>query len=134
MSSKSGVSFSAMLSSNAQIYPKQTLVFDQVLNNVANVYNPTFGHFTVPFDGVYLISICIAVQHQKVADVYLMNNTTEVYRILAGDANSNFYEVGSATLMLDLDKGDVLHVQGRRSPDYIQGDKMSSFSGALLHT
>lgn len=132
LTSKSGVSFTAVRSANVNIYPKQTLIFDEVLSNVGDVYNPTFGHFTAPVDGVYLISVSIAVQHQKLADVYLMNNTTEVYRFLAGDATSNWYEVGSATLNLELAKGDVLYIQGRRSPDYILGTKMTSFSGVLL--
>ena len=133
MTSSKGISFTAELSASVSIYPKQTLIFDSVLNNDADVYNPTFGHFTVPIDGTYLISVTIAVQHTKVADVYLMNNTTEVYRILAGDANTNWYEVGSVTLVLKLVKGNVLYVQGRRSPDYIQGGHMSSFSGVLLY-
>ena len=104
-----------------------------MLNNVADIYNPTFGHFTVPIGGVYLISVNIAVQHKKLANVYIMNNTTEIYSILVGGPTANAYEVGSATLTLNLDKGDVLHIQGRRSPDYIRGNRMSSFSGALLH-
>ena len=121
------------MSNNVNIYPKQTLIFDNVLHNVGGAYNPTFGHFTVPVDGVYFISITITVQHTKVVDLYLMKNTTEVYRIMAGDAKTNYYEIGSASLVLDLLKGDVMYVQGRRSPDHIQGDKMSSFSAVLLY-
>ena len=132
MSSKSKYTFSATRSGGVYIYSRQTLIFDQVHNNIGNTYNPTFGHFTVPVNGTYLIGITLVTYTGVNLSMYLMKDTTQVYHFYFGDNNNGYREAESVNLALTLSKGDVLYVQGRGSPDKVEAG--STFTGVFLHT
>ena len=132
MSSKSKYAFSATRTNNVNVYSRQTLIFDLVHTNIGNIYNPTFGHFTVPVNGTYSVSVTIVAQPGKSLNMYLMKDATEIQQIHFGDSSNNQYEAYTVTLVLILTRGEVLYVQGRSSPDHVGG--RSAFSSVYLYT
>ena len=132
MSSKTEYSFTATRSGSVSIYSGQTLVFDKVQNNVGDIYNNIFGHFTVPVNGTYLIGVTILAQASNHVHPYLKKDTQTIHTFHFGDSSNGYPEADTVILTLKLIKGDVLYVQGGYNPDNIYGG--SSFSGVLLYT
>ena len=132
MLSKSKFAFSATRTNNVNVYARQTLIFDKVHTNMGNIYNPIFGHLTVPVNGTYSVGVKIVAQSGKTLDMYLMKDTEQVHRFYFGDTSNGHYEANTVNLILKLTRGNVLYVQGRNNPDHVGLE--SAFSSVLLFT
>ncbi|XP_071125818.1 protein BCAP-like [Mytilus edulis] len=49
------VGFNAVLTHDVSLGPHQTLVFDTVITNVGQAYEPRDGQFSAPYSGLYLV-------------------------------------------------------------------------------
>ena len=82
-------------------------------------------------NGTYLIGVTLVADPGDTLNMYLMKNTTQVRRFYFGDTSNGQREAESVSLVLELAKNDVLYVQGRGNPDYVEQD--STFTGVFLY-
>lgn len=128
------VAFSATLNHHVTLGTHQAIQYDNVITNIGHAYDTRHGHFIVPFKGLYLISV--TAYNYPGFNVFLelvRNNLViaSMYSYGSGGAQSGLTE----TLILRLEKGDMVWVRGCSSGYKIAGSKSencNSFSGYSL--
>ena len=129
--SKQRVAFTAGVTSGSSTWNSGTLVFDVVILNLGNGYNPSTGVFTSPVAGTYVFYVT-AIEYNKqylYADIVL-NSVSKVK--LVGD-NTAGYQTGTNMVVLNLQKGDsvwVKHVSGQGY--WSTSVPATTFSGFLI--
>ena len=112
------------------------LKFNNAITNTGGAYNPSNGTFTSPIGGHYAFSwniVCTPAKTGNLADVFLMLNG-QLQGIAQADCRDQNGS-GSDTVVLKLNKGDVVHLElhGSNVPRLqVYGDGYSSFSGWLI--
>ncbi|XP_053186852.1 heavy metal-binding protein HIP-like [Scomber japonicus] len=106
------VAFSLGLTDDGDIGPFNTditLKFSKVFTNFGQVYSPTTGVFTAPVRGAYYFSFTtMDSRNNAFRNVFLYHNDK---RVLCSTNNSaNGYEGVSNSLVLQLEKGDVVYL------------------------
>ncbi|XP_062611216.1 complement C1q tumor necrosis factor-related protein 3-like [Saccostrea cucullata] len=89
----------------------QKVVFDQILTNVGNAYDPTTGIFTVPVTGTYHLNVVLSSPNNNEAGHYmhffiLQNGRKIAYLFL--DHNTDFWLHASTSTVIQGTKGDVI--------------------------
>lgn len=128
---KQEVAFSAGVTSSSTTWNSGTLIFNMVITNVGNGYNPSTGVFTSPMSGTYVFYVT-AVEYQKQylkLDIVL-NNMSKVRLVCE---NSATYQTGTNMVVLSLQKGDnVLVIYNAGKGYYTQSVPITTFSGFLI--
>ncbi|CAL1547218.1 unnamed protein product [Lymnaea stagnalis] len=127
---KPSVSFSSKLSYNRELKPLDTVIFDTILTNNGNAYDPETGKFTAPSSGTYLFYATILSGYNTKVETAIIVNDKEVARIYSGahDAHGS----GSNAAVVDLRSGDNVWVRLLyQGGNHVHG-YYSTFSGALL--
>ncbi|XP_053185523.1 heavy metal-binding protein HIP-like [Scomber japonicus] len=129
------VAFSLGLTDAGQIGPfntDTTLKFSKVITNFGQVYSPTTGLFTAPVRGAYYFSFNLLDSRSNVwRNVFLYHNDKRV--LWSFNNNANSYESVSNSLVLQLEKGDVVYlVLAAGSSVYDSTLDRTSFNGFLL--
>ena len=97
------VAFSAYHNNTVTYYEEQTIIFDQVITNIENYYNPNTGVFTCIEAGVYQFSLSIVHEdYQMVAD--LEKSGTAIATAYGYFANT--YDQGSVTVTVECAIGE----------------------------
>lgn len=124
------VAFTALLTSNVQVFDEKCIIFDRVVTNVGLRYN-TVGIFTAPVKGLYVFSCSFLVNHGYV-NAQLVKNGHEVGR--GYGAKDTWEGSGFINLILNLAKDDWVCVKviPTWSTGLLRGDLYSSFSGFLV--
>ncbi|XP_056016796.1 complement C1q-like protein 4 [Ostrea edulis] len=130
---KTPAAFHAEISSDRTYKGGSVWVFDNVVTNVGNAYNPKTGQFTTPRKGVYLFNWYTLSNPGKTSHAGLYVNGKIKGRQAANnkDPGEKWYTAGSS-LVLALEKGDVVDIMdayGRTSD--VRGS-WSAFGGAQL--
>ncbi|XP_063420453.1 complement C1q-like protein 4 [Mytilus trossulus] len=128
------VAFSATLNHVVTLGTHQAIEYDNVITNIGHAYDARHGHFIVPFKGLYLISV--TGYNSPAVNVFLelVRNSQVIFNMYSdgrGGGQSGLTE----TLILSLDKGDMVWVRGRSSGNDIYGfptENCNSFSGYSL--
>ena len=114
----------------------QTIVFDQVDTNLRGGYSGTTGVFTAPMAGTYVFSLTFVMYYTSSYATYgelqvMKNNSME---IKVSNYVNNFSDLGSAsgTTVLVLSTGDRVYVRDDRGNMYLEGERLTYFSGFLL--
>lgn len=107
---ESGTAFSGSLSSSAMFKGDEKILFDEVLTNEGEGYDPSTGEFTVPVSGKYIVSVTIRAQFHKQVSAEIICNDKIVGKITAGygaiDKASS-----SMTVALEVRRYDVIYVK-----------------------
>lgn len=111
----------------------QHIIYDNVLVNLGNNYDPRHGTFTAQINGTYLFAVeaCSAPGHYIVLS--LMKNNVDVGHVLGGDPT--FHDCSSNTFIVPLVYQDDVWVQHHSTT----GDHLDStytgnnFAGILIH-
>ncbi|CAK6969160.1 complement C1q-like protein 2 [Scomber scombrus] len=106
------VAFSLGLTDNGLIGPFNTditLKFSKVFTNIGQAYSPSTGLFTAPVRGTYYFSFTtLDIRSGVWRHVYLYHNNKRV--LFSHNYSANVYESVSNSLVLQLEKGDVVYM------------------------
>lgn len=117
-----------------------TIIFNNVITNIANAYNRHTGVFTAPISGTYTFNTNIVAEigHYVEASI-VRNNVVTVsaisdHRIPYDGDRFTTWDQGNAVAILKLEKGDKVSVtlQWPHGSHVIHGIGKSGFSGYLL--
>ncbi|XP_013989570.1 complement C1q-like protein 2 [Salmo salar] len=86
----------------------KTLVYENVLTNLGNAYNPATGIFTAPVGGVYHFSVYHHSGSNRRSDSVLFKNKEQIAFISAMNKDGSYN--GSNGIILQLEEGDVVYV------------------------
>ncbi|XP_052687897.1 cerebellin-3-like [Crassostrea angulata] len=127
------VAFHARLSKDQKnLKGKDIVVFGTVTLNTAKAYNPTTGKFTAPNKGHYSFTWTIASSPGARFSTQLVINSKPVsYCHVDGKTGGNNYETGSSTVILKMEKNDVVSILVYGAGELALWD-WSSFSGFKL--
>ncbi|XP_062601232.1 complement C1q subcomponent subunit B-like [Saccostrea cucullata] len=125
------VAFTATLTRVTHLAYHQAVKYDRVLSNIGRAYHPWTGHFTVPMDGVYLIS-CTAMSETNMAAYVQIIKNRQVMSTLHSSAGT--YPQSSQTLVLRLRKNDRVWVRGMFHNQILNDNSSYNvFTGVLLN-
>ena len=104
------VGFHAQLTKDITLGSAQTVIFDKVVTNIGNVYNPHTGHFTAPYDGAYYFASTFLEKGNGYLHLQMIRNSDEISRGHAPSLTSAA-GAGSMNAFVLLKKGDVVFVR-----------------------
>ncbi|XP_055956014.1 cerebellin-3 [Patella vulgata] len=126
------VSFSARVRDNKSFLgPTAAIVFDEIVVNNGDAYDPYTGVFTAPVDGVYHFASTVLSGFNSTIETMLMVNGEEVGRMFSGA----FLSRGSGTnnVLVNLKEADEVSVNVfYGNGDYVHG-LWSTFMGYLIN-
>lgn len=128
---KEKVAFTAAVTSLSTTWNSGTLMFNVVITNVGNGYNPSTGVFTSPGEGTYVFYVSALEYQQQYLGLEIVLNNVPKVRLIGDSAAA--YQTGTNMVALNLQKGDsvwVRHYQGKGYYSY--GIPVTTFSGFLL--
>ncbi|XP_061195815.1 uncharacterized protein LOC133204044 [Saccostrea echinata] len=127
---KRAVVFNAAISKTLDLQRNTpvNVVYDTVLFQTGNAYNPRNGFFTAPSGGLYVFSWATLVAARKIFDAELLVNGK---RKGLGNCNNEAnpgYENCACTISVVLKFGDEVNIR-TTTANYIHGNHWSSFKG-----
>ena len=108
-----------------------TLIFDEVVTNVGNVYDKNQGFFTAPVNGLYSLSASIMSLLNAKLHCANLKNGMNVANLYGG---LNDYQADTATIVLELQASDrvwIKHLVGSGYANQRVNVFYSYFSGFL---
>ncbi|XP_052802541.1 complement C1q tumor necrosis factor-related protein 3-like [Mya arenaria] len=130
------IAFSATLQSHQEhLGIHQKVLFDTVITNEGNGYNPHYGAFVAPVSGTYVFSATLLSHAGVSGNFELMKNGTVVYRMYMGGHGGGDYDTAGGSIILKLSQRDDVAIQAMDSVSNgqsVHGDLHSIFSGFLL--
>lgn len=127
------IAFSARVGYNRP-YLRETeiVVFDELVINNGDVYDPYSGKFTSPVPGVYHFQTSILSGFNTTIETMIVLNGKEVTRVFSGGFNNR--GSGSNSVVLNMVPGDEVWVSVFfGNGDYVHG-LWSTFSGFLVNS
>ncbi|XP_053176286.1 complement C1q-like protein 2 [Scomber japonicus] len=129
------VAFSLGLTDSGRIGPFNTditLKFSKVITNFGQVYSPSTGLFTAPVRGAYYFSFTtMDIRASVTRRIFLYHNDKRV--LYSHNYNANGYDTVSNSLVLQLEKGDVVYlVLPAGQSVFDDGNDYTFFNGFLL--
>lgn len=125
------MAFTAAVTSTSTTWNSGTLVFDAIISNVGNGYNPRTGVFTAPMNGAYVFYVsCIEYERQDLRLEIVLNNVSKVRTLAYGGTD---YQTGTNMVVLNLREGDnvwVRHYLGRGY--YSKSIPLTTFTGFMI--
>ena len=104
------------------------VVYDKVLINVGNAYNPQTGEFTCPKAGVYVFTwSMLSDSDNRYCNAFIYRNGVKSLMAYAHEANS-YHEAASNIEIFHLDQGDRVWIQ-TQTCHYFNGYPYTAFSG-----
>lgn len=120
------------MSSSSSTWNSGTLVFDMVITNVGNGFNPSTGVFTAPIAGEYVFFV--NVQSYSTQDIFVevvLNGIPKVRTEARGGGNDPD-DAGPNLVVLTLQKGDRVWVKHYSGTGYYTDGHITTFSGFIL--
>ena len=118
------------------IYPgnNQRIIYDKVIVNLGNNYDPRHGTFTATINGTYLFTVEACSSSNHFITLALQKNSVEMGVVLAGD--TAYVACSSNTFVFPLVSGDDVWVQHRNTTgDYLHGQfDGTNFAGTLINS
>ncbi|VDI76173.1 Hypothetical predicted protein [Mytilus galloprovincialis] len=127
----SKVGFSAVLTHDVTLGPLQAIEYDKVITNIGNGYDARHGIFTVPINGLYIVSATTCSGPSQGVRTEIVRNGIQLAALYGDD-----YDIASHTIVVSLEQNDevwVRHFAEGTSTVHAGGDRYySSFSGVLV--
>jgi len=109
--------------------------FDKVFVNLGNTFNDRMGVFTTPFDGVYYFAFTVGKYPMKKLSVALMKNDDEFQVLIYNENETQFREMQSQSVMLQLVAGDRVYLKTYNDAEYALYSNLGNyitFTGYLV--
>ncbi|VDI63872.1 Hypothetical predicted protein, partial [Mytilus galloprovincialis] len=97
--------FTASLTNKKTLAAKEIIKFDKVWLNTGDIYDPSTGIFTVPINGLYLVSSSMMSDSGKHLHCHLWRNDQSNVGVFGTG-----YSQGSLNTVMDLKKGEHLTI------------------------
>lgn len=120
--------------SSSKIHPNDAIfVYDRVVTNEGSANNDQTSKFTTPAGGLYLFAWSPLSDSGKTSDVALFVNGKRTARIAQNNiGGEGKYITASSTVILNLKRGDIVHLaDSANTPADLRGE-YSTFSGVRL--
>ena len=125
--------FMVRLSKDMTPGQNQRIIYDKVIVNLGNNYDPRHGAFTATINGTYLFSLeaCSIANHY--ISLAVQKNNVEMGVVLAGD--TSYTACSSNTFVFPLVSGDDVWIQHRGTTgDYLHAQfEGTNFAGTLIN-
>ena len=111
------------------------VVYDKVITNTDNSYDPKTGQFKCTTPGVYEFNLNIVVYDKHFMRLHLQINSVKITTVHAGDSGG-YADSGSVSAVVLLKKDDVVNVKAGYSGGLHQNInewQMNTFEGHLVH-
>ena len=128
---KQKVAFTAGVTSTSSTWNSGTLIFNKVVLNVGNGYNPSTGVFTSPVAGTYVFYVtAVEYDKQNLRVDIVLNSVSKVRTLGYADAA---YQTGNNMVVLNLQKEDSVWVKHYIGRGYWTDDVPgTTFTGFLM--
>ncbi|XP_078310363.1 uncharacterized protein LOC144618362 [Crassostrea virginica] len=113
---KQKVAFTAGVTSDSSTWNSGTLIFNSVILNIGNGYNPSTGVFTSPVAGTYVFYVTAVEYNKQFLNVDIVLNSASKVRTYSH--NSAAYQTGTNMVVLNLQKGDSVWVKHSSGTGY----------------
>ena len=128
---KQKVAFTAGVTSDSTTWNSGTLIFNSVILNVGNGYNPSTGIFTSPVAGTYVFYVTAVEYSNQYLRVDIVLNSVSKVRTM-GDSSTSF-QTGTNMVILNLQKGDSVWVRYASGKGYYTSSvPITTFTGLLV--
>ena len=125
------MAFTAGVTSSSTTWNSGTLIFNSVILNVGNGYNPSTGVFTSPVAGTYVFYVTAIEYSTQYLLVDIVLNSVSKVR-LEGN-NSATFQTGTNMVVLNLQKGDSVLVRYASGKGYYTSSvPITTFTGFLV--
>ena len=126
------VMFSAYLGPDVTASPGDVIVFNEIITNVGNSYDPATGVFTCPDSGYYVFDVHVMGQMDKIVGVLMYLNGSQLGFAYADNQLDNQSASGYVSVLLK--QGDKVNVKAYTT-SYLQGVGAGhcTFSGHLVN-
>ena len=128
---KQKVAFTAGVTSQSTTWNSGTLIFNSVILNVGNGYNPSTGVFTPPVAGTYVFYVTAVEYIKQFLNVDIVLNSVSKVRTMGH--NDAAYKTGTNMVILNLQKGDSVWVRYASGKGYYTSSvPIATFTGLLV--
>ena len=112
-----------------------TIKFTSFINNIGGHYDTSTGQFTCPYPGIYVFSHHLYKDRNKdIAYWYIRKNGSNQLFVYSrrGRSDDTGYYGSSNTLVIHLDRGDIVDLGGCSEYHAMYSGIWTTFSGYLL--
>ncbi|KAH3730427.1 complement C1q tumor necrosis factor-related protein 3-like [Dreissena polymorpha] len=110
----------------------QTIIFEKVITNVGNAYNPNNGEFTAPISGVYAFHVSLMVFYQSETYFQIVKDGQLIDDMYVDGHSTNELTTGGEFWVLQLNAGSQVWIRTGRAGDRMHGNCHTMFSGFFL--
>ena len=105
------------------------MLFDGIITNIGEFYNPDTSVFICPYDGIYMFNVVLQSTNGYYIRAFITKQGT---RLVEAYSDNNNADQGSTTVVTECQSFDSVWVECSLSGSQIIGTKQSSFTGVLL--
>lgn len=132
--SKSQVVFNAEMGSSKTYQKGSIWIYDKVVTNVGNAYNPSTGKFTAPTSGIYQFNWYTLSNPQVKSHAGLfVNGEIKARQASNNNGGTNQYITAGSSMALPLNKGDEVYIMDVHGYTVNLGSQWTAFGGVLIN-
>ncbi|XP_052722578.1 complement C1q-like protein 3 [Crassostrea angulata] len=120
---------------SSKTYQKGSLwVYDKVITNVGNAYNPSTGKFTAHTDGIYQFNWYTLSNPQVMSHAGLfVNGVIKARQASNNNGGTNQYITAGSSMALLLNEGDEVYIMDVHGYTANLGSQWTAFGGVLIN-
>lgn len=112
---------------------RDTVIYDDIMTNIGDAYDPSNGHFQAPVSGTYAFLVNCMAGSCLYEELEVVLDNDRVGACLSHRANRRVEDLGSTQLMMHLDKGQQVWTRNaQRNSIEMRGGAWSSLTAFLV--